>query len=146
VTVEGDHVTGIRRDPDDPLSRGAICPKGVALADLHHDPDRLRAPLRRTKSGWEPVGWNDALELAARRLRSIRQAHGPDAVALYRGNPTSHNYELMLFQQDFVAALGSRNVYSAISMDVLPHLLVASWMYGHQFLMPVPDLDRARFV
>jgi anaerobic selenocysteine-containing dehydrogenase len=146
VTVEDDRVTGIRGDPDDPLSRGAICPKGVALADLHHDPDRLLAPLRRTESGWEPIAWTDAIELAASRLRSIRQAHGPDAVALYRGNPTSHNYELMLFQQDLVAALGSRNVYSAISMDVLPHLLVASWMYGHQFLMPVPDLDRAGFV
>jgi anaerobic selenocysteine-containing dehydrogenase len=146
ITVEGDRVTDVRGDPDDPLSRGAICPKGVALADLHHDPDRLRVPLRRTGSGWEPIAWDDALDLVATRLREVRQAHGNDAVALYRGNPTSHNYEVMLFQQDFVEALGTRNVYSAISMDVLPHLLVASWMYGHQLLMPVPDLDRARFV
>ncbi|MCP4007060.1 MAG: molybdopterin-dependent oxidoreductase, partial [bacterium] len=132
VKVEGDRVTEIRGDSEDPLSRGAICPKGVSLGDLHHDPDRVRAPLRRTESGWEPIGWTEALDLAASRLRSIQAAHGPDAVALYRGNPSSHNYELILFQQDFVAALGSRNIYSAISMDVLPHLLVASWMYGHQ--------------
>jgi anaerobic selenocysteine-containing dehydrogenase len=146
VTVEGDRVTGIRGDPEDPLSRGAICPKGVALADLHHDPERLRAPLRRTGSDWEPIGWTDALDLVASRLRAIQEAHGHDAVALYRGNPSSHNYELMIFQQEFVAALGSRNVYSAVSMDVLPHLLVASWMYGHQLLMPVPDLDRTRYM
>jgi anaerobic selenocysteine-containing dehydrogenase len=146
VKVEGDRVTEIRGDSEDPLSRGAICPKGVALGDLHHDPDRLREPLRRVGSGWEPIGWNEALDLAASRLRSIQAAHGPDAIALYRGNPSSHNYELILFQQDFVAALGSRNIYSAISMDVLPHLVVASWMYGHQLLMPIPDLDRTRFM
>lgn len=146
ITVEGDRVTGIRGDSDDPLSRGALCPKGVALGDLHHDPDRLREPIRRTELGWEPIGWNDALDLVASRFRSIQAAHGPDAVALYRGNPTSHNFEVMLFQMDFVAALGSRNNYSAISMDVLPHLVVASSMYGHQGLLPVPDVDRTRFM
>jgi anaerobic selenocysteine-containing dehydrogenase len=146
ITVEGDRVTGIRGDSEDPLSRGAICPKGVALGDLHHDPDRLREPIRRTESGWEPIGWTEALDLVASRFRSIQATHGPDAVAFYRGNPTSHNFEVLLFLSDFVAALGSRNNYSPISMDVLPHLVVASSVYGHQGLMPVPDLDRTRFM
>src|SRR5690348_16218616 len=39
------HVTSVRGNPDDPLSRGHICPKGVALADVYEDPDRLRTPM-----------------------------------------------------------------------------------------------------
>ena len=45
VTVENDRVTKIRPNPDDVWSRGYICPKGTTLGHLHHDPDRLRAPL-----------------------------------------------------------------------------------------------------
>ncbi|MGB1013378.1 MAG: molybdopterin oxidoreductase family protein, partial [Nannocystaceae bacterium] len=61
VTVEANRVTAIRGDHKDPLSRGHICPKALALKDLQEDPDRLRTPLRRTKSGWEPMDWGDAL-------------------------------------------------------------------------------------
>lgn len=52
VHVEGDRVIRIEGDPADVLSKGYICPKGTALADLHHDPDRLRAPMRRVGDGW----------------------------------------------------------------------------------------------
>ena len=48
VEVDGDEILGIRGDPADPLSRGYMCPKGAALADLHTDPDWLRQPMRRT--------------------------------------------------------------------------------------------------
>src|SRR5687768_7636179 len=52
IDVEGDRVVGIRGDEADPFSRGYICPKATALADLHHDPDRLRRPLVRERAGW----------------------------------------------------------------------------------------------
>ena len=42
ITLEDDRVTRIAGDPDDPLSRGHICPKAVALQDIQSDPDRLR--------------------------------------------------------------------------------------------------------
>ena len=55
LTVEGDgpsaRVTAVRGNPADPLSRGYICPKGVSLADVHADPDRLRTPVRRVGTG-----------------------------------------------------------------------------------------------
>ncbi len=52
---DGPHVTAVRGDPDDPLSRGHICPKGVALPDLHEDPDRLRRPVRRIGDRWQEI-------------------------------------------------------------------------------------------
>ncbi|MEZ4316173.1 MAG: molybdopterin oxidoreductase family protein [Myxococcota bacterium] len=141
VTVEGARVTSIRGDAADPLSRGHVCPKAVALQDLHTDPDRLRGPIRRTDSGWEPLGWTEAFDLVAERLRAVQQAHGRDAVAVYQGNPTIHNLGAMLFAPDFVRSLRTRNRFSATSADQLPHQFVAWLLYGHQLAMPIPDLD-----
>ena len=47
VEHDGERVLSVRGDAEHPLSRGHICPKGVALADVQNDPDRLRRPLRR---------------------------------------------------------------------------------------------------
>ncbi|MBK1700775.1 molybdopterin-dependent oxidoreductase [Thiococcus pfennigii] len=145
-TVEGDRVTRVRGDRDDPLSRGFMCTKGAALPELHEDPDRLRRPLRRTTTGWEEIDWPTALDCAAAGLRAVKRAHGPDAVAVYRGNPNAHNLGLLLFGHGVIRALGTRNIYSPTSMDQLPHMLVGLRMYGHQLLMPVPDLDRTDFL
>ena len=77
LTIEDGRVTGIRGNPDDPLSRGYICPKGVSMADVHDDPDRLRRPIRRvgrrTDATWEEIGWDEALDLVADRLAATDQ-------------------------------------------------------------------------
>ncbi len=137
-------VLSIKPNRDDVLSRGHICPKAVALKDLHEDPDRLRTPLRRTASGWEEISWAAAFDEIERASAAIRAQHGNDAVAIYAGNPTVHNLGAMLGIGDFIRALRTQNLYSATSVDQLPHM-VASWaMFGHQFLMPVPDVDRTQ--
>ena len=56
VKVRGTEIVSIRGDDADPFSRGHICPKAVAIKDVHEDPDRLRQPVRRTASGWEKIG------------------------------------------------------------------------------------------
>ena len=137
-------VVSIKPNRDDVLSRGHICPKAVALKDLHEDPDRLRRPLRRTASGWEEVGWDEAYDDIEARLAAIRARAGRDAVALYAGNPVVHNLGAMLGIGDFIRALRTRNFYSATSVDQLPHMLAAQQMFGHQFLVPVPDVDRTQ--
>ncbi|RBM19349.1 dehydrogenase [Prauserella sp. PE36] len=142
VTVERDRVTDIRGDEADPLSRGYICPKATALADVHHDPDRLRTPLVRFGDEWVETSWPAAFELVAAGLREVRERHGKDALAVYQGNPSAHNFGLLTYGLPFFRALGTRNLYSATSVDQLPHMLAALEMFGHQLLMPVPDIDR----
>jgi anaerobic selenocysteine-containing dehydrogenase len=146
IEVEGDRILAIRGDADDPFSRGHICPKAVALQDVHEDPDRLRRPLRRTASGWEEIGWDEALDEAARRLAAIQKEHGRNAVAVYQGNPTVHNHGSILFGQVFLRSLGSRSRFSATSVDQLPQMLASLLMFGHQLLLPVPDVDRTDFL
>jgi len=146
VEVEGDQILSIRGDEDDVFSRGHICPKAVALKDLHEDPDRLRRPLRRRGSDWEEIGWDAALDLAAERLLEVQRNHGRHAVAVYQGNPTVHNYGALLYGQMLVRALGTRSRFSATSVDQLPHMLASLLMFGHQLLFPVPDVDHTSFL
>lgn len=144
VEHEDGRVLGIRGDPDDPFSRGHVCPKAVALQDLHHDPDRLQAPVRRDGDRWIPIGWDEAFDTVARQLQTVQRTHGNDAVAVYLGNPTAHSLGALLFAPPFVRALRTRNRYSATSVDQLPHHVVATLMFGHGLLIPIPDLDRTQ--
>src|SRR6266568_3698937 len=146
IEVEGERILSIRGDKDDPFSRGHICPKAVALKDVHEDPDRLRRPLRRTAGGWVEVGWGEALDEAAERLAAVQKAHGRNAVTIYQGNPVVHNHGSILFSQLLLKSLGSRSRYSATSVDQLPQMLASLLMFGHQLLLPIPDLDRTDFL
>src|SRR6185503_16632992 len=142
ISVEGDRVVDIRGDDADPFSRGYVCPKATALADLHTDPDRLRRPMVREGTTWRELDWEQAIELVATRLRDIRRAYGKHAIAAYQGNPTAHNLGLLTYGQLLLRTLGTKNLYSATSLDQLPHMLAALLMFGNQILMPVPDIDR----
>lgn len=145
-TADDGRIERIRGDQDDPLSRGHICPKAVALQDLHTDPDRLRAPVRRTGDGWEQISWEEALDAAAAGLRGVQDRHGGDAVAVYLGNPTVHSLGAILYAPFTVRALRTRNRFSATSVDQLPHHFAAWAMLGHQLLMPIPDIDRTDYL
>ena len=130
----------------DRLSRGHICPKAIALQDIHADPDRLRTPVRRTENGFEPISWEDAFDLIESKLMPIRQEHGDDSVALYLGNPTVHNSGALLFQKYLKQSLNTRNRFAATSVDQLPHHLAASLMFGHGLLIPIPDIDNTDYM
>ena len=99
IEHDGEKVISIRGDKQDPLSRGHICPKAIALQDIYDDPNRLRTPMRRNGTEFEPISWEEAFALVETKLTSIRQAHGNDAVAVYLGNPTVHNSGALIFQK-----------------------------------------------
>lgn len=139
-------IQSIKGDPQDSFSRGHICPKAVALQDIQNDPDRLRQPMRRIGSQWQPIGWDEAFALVAERLAAIQAAHGANAVGIYQGNPSVHNYGLMTHSNYFLGLLKTRSRFSATSVDQLPHHLVSMQMYGHGLLLPVPDIDATDFM
>ena len=142
VTVDDDRVTDVRGDKDDPHSKGFLCPKARALGDLHHDPDRLRRPVVRRGDDWVEVGWDEAFDLVASRLRDVRRRHGRDAVAVYQGNPSAHNLGLLTIGQLLFRGLRTHSLFSASSVDQLPHMVASYLMFGHQWMLPVPDIDR----
>ena len=67
--VEDNRILSVRADEDDVFSRGYVCPKGIAIADIHADVDRLRRPVRRNAAGeFEEISWDAAFDLVASRL------------------------------------------------------------------------------
>ncbi|NIK56077.1 molybdopterin-dependent oxidoreductase [Kribbella shirazensis] len=146
VTVENGRVTDIRGDESDPLSRGHICPKAVALRDLQDDPDRLTTPVRRTPDGWQQISWEAAYEIVVGKLTGIQKEHGRNAVGVYLGNPNVHSLGALTHLPTMVRQLRTRNRFSATSIDQLPHMLASYLLYGHQLMVPVPDIDRTSYL
>ncbi|MFO0547266.1 MAG: molybdopterin-dependent oxidoreductase [Polyangiaceae bacterium] len=146
VRHDGKRIHAIRGDADDPFSRGFVCPKVMGLKEIHEDPDRLKRPLLRKNGSLVEVSWGEALEFVGGRIAELQRAHGKDAVAVYTGNPLGHSYAGVLYALLFGQVLGTRQRYSAQSVDALPRLLTVYQMYGNQALLPVPDLERTDYL
>lgn len=143
VVIEHDtkQVLSIKGDKEDPLSKGHICPKALALKDFHDDPDRLHTPLLKTPQGWKQISWHRAFDVAAKRITEIQNEFGQDAIGCYFGNPNVHHHGNMLFLEGLQKALKTKNQFSATSNDQLPHMRANYEMFGHQGMFPVPDID-----
>jgi formate dehydrogenase len=147
ATVEDGRLVKVRPDPDHPLSAGFACPKGIAMADVQNDPDRVVHPLKRKADGsYERVTWPEALDDIATRLKRIVEAHGGDAVGWYMGNPGAFSYSHPLWVKGFLDALGSPHSYTASSQDVSNRFAASWFLYGSPFLVPIPDLARTDFL
>ncbi len=146
VEHDGQNVESIRGDSHDPFSRGHLCPKALGLKDIHEDPNRVLYPMKRVDGRLVRTTWEDALSLVARRFAEIQRRHGKDAIGMYGGNPLGHSYAGTLGFVLFHAVVGSKNRYSATSVDALPRLFATYHLYGNQALLPVPDLARTDYL
>lgn len=142
ITVRDRQVVAIRGHAADVFSAGYLCPKGVALKDLHEDPDRLRTPLIRRNGRHEPATWDEAWAEIARRLAPIQQVHGRDAVGLVVGNPAAHKIGLLSTIPRLAKGLGTRNVFTAATLDQMPRHVSSGLLFGHWMSVPVPDIAR----
>ncbi len=138
----GEKQISITPDKLDPFSRGSMCPKAPVLGPLHYDGSRLKYPVQRKGDKWERISWGEAYDTIEREFNRLRSDHGDDSIASYLGNPIVHNLGMLLFVKTLTKAIGSKNVFSATSMDQLPHHFAAHFMFGHEFRIPVPDIDR----
>ena len=150
IETDGTEIVSIKGDKNDPLSRGHICPKAVALRDIHEDPDRLKKPVKKTThdngdTSWEEISWEEALDTTARELARTITEHGVNGVGIYLGNPSVHNYGMMTHQGNLFRHIRTNNRFSATSVDQLPHQLASLWLFGHKLLLPIPDVDNTDY-
>jgi anaerobic selenocysteine-containing dehydrogenase len=135
-------VIRIRGDREDVFSQGYLCPKGPALAHLHEDPDRLRRPLIRRGDEHVEVDWDEAFARVSELLTPVIEQHGRDSVAVYLGNPSAHSLSAMTFNRALLSAVGTRQRYSASTVDQMPKHVSCGLTFGSPAAIPVPDLDR----
>ncbi len=145
-TNEQGEVESIKANPQDVFSQGAYCPKARGLKDLYEDPDRLRTPLKRVNGRFEEISWTQAFDEIATKIKRLQGQYGKSSLAIYAGNPNVHNFGNILLLPMFLRSLGTKNRFSATSVDQLPHMLVAILMFGHQLLLPIADVDHTDFM
>lgn len=145
--MDAGEVIAIRGNRDHVLSRGHLCPKAIGLMELHSDADRLRKPLLRRPSGkLVSASWDEAFAVIDQRLTAIIDRHGTDAVALYLGNPVAHDFATTLYASALMRTLGSRNVYTANTVDAMPKFVSCQLMFGGMYTVPLPDIDRCSYL
>jgi anaerobic selenocysteine-containing dehydrogenase len=142
IRTEGDRVTRVRGDRADVWSKGYICPKGSALAHLHHDPDRVREPMVREGDTWREVTWDEAFARCAELLQPIVAEHGIRAVTAYIGNPAVHNYSLSRYTGALAGIPQMPVIWSAGTVDQWPKNLACAQMFGNPWAIPIPDVPR----
>lgn len=145
IEHENGEILSIKGDKDDPFSRGHICPKALALKDIYVDKNRLKSPVKRFGEDWREISWENAFAEIAEKIDKIQTKYGRNAVAVYQGNPSVHNFGTLLNSGLLLKSLRTQNNFSATSVDQLPHHFAAWTMLGHPLLMPIPDLDRTDF-
>jgi anaerobic selenocysteine-containing dehydrogenase len=146
LNVEDGRVVRVRGDRDDVYSAGHLCPKGVSLGHVNHDPDILTAPQLRDGSQWSSASWDDAFALIDAQLGSVIDRYGQEGVALYFGNPVSHSMALSFYIAALIAAVASPNVYSTMSLDSVGRRYAAGLMFGSPQSLAVPDIDRTSYM
>ncbi|EFG79430.1 molybdopterin dinucleotide binding domain protein [Mycobacterium parascrofulaceum ATCC BAA-614] len=142
IHVDGGRVTGIRGNRDDVWSRGHICPKGVSLAALHDDPDRIRRPMIKVDGQWREVSWDAAFRRCTELLTPVIEKYGIGAVTAYTGNPLAHSFSLARYAGVLMGMSGMPVTYSPGTVDQWPKNLSSHLMYGLWWNFPVPDIER----
>ena len=145
IHVEGDQVTAIRPDKDDVWSQGFVCPKGAMLGALHHDPDRVRAPMIREGATWRTVGWHEAFVRCEELIAGVLARHGKQALTAYIGNPTAHSIHLSRYVGLFIGMAQLPTLYSAGTVDQWPKNVACMLMYGNMWWIPTPDIQRTDY-
>lgn len=144
VDVEGDRITAVRGDVDNPISEGYTCPKGRSEADRIHHPDRLLECQSRIDGELKPVATAAAIDEMGEKLKRIIAEHGPNSVAVYSGcggHRTSAGGPWWVGK--WLEALGSRSMYTSYTIDS-PALSIAHHrLFGALMPFSTPDIENS---
>lgn len=135
-------IVAVTGDPDNPVSQGYTCSKGRASGDLHHHPARLDAPLlgRAADGARRAADWTAALDHVAGELRRVIGESGPSAVAAYRASGWGFDFPGAMVSDRFFRALGSDQIYSAITIDGPNKVYVPESIAGATLPWSTPDV------
>ena len=142
VTHDGDRVVKVQGDRDHPVSQGYTCPKGRALGELHHHPQRLDGPLLRRNGRLEPVTWDELLDDLAAKLRPLLDGHGPAAVGAYFGTAAVFDANLYWAGARFLRQLGSPSKFTSGTIDAPSYPVVRRLMAGVGWIFHSIDFER----
>ena len=138
-------MVAVHGDADHPFSHGYTCPKGRALPQLHHHPDRLERPQMRIDGTLRDTTWEACLDDLGAKLRDTIDQHGPESVGINFGTGVGMDAVGYRIAQSLHAAIGTPAKFSPLTIDGTAKVLMAELMGGSSALTGRPDYDNATF-
>ncbi|MFH1491374.1 MAG: molybdopterin-dependent oxidoreductase [Pseudomonadota bacterium] len=142
VHRSADGEVSVKGDPDHPANRGQLCPKAFAIPELIRGKNRITTPMKRKKSGFERISWDEALKIAADTLGDIRSKYGPLSLARCAGAPVSFHCRDGFRQ--FTGEFGSPNFTSPASLCMAPRFTAFHAVLGET--RAEADFERSNLV
>jgi anaerobic selenocysteine-containing dehydrogenase len=140
VLTDGERITKVRGDRDNPKSQGYLCNKAARIPFYAHHRDRLASPLRRrADGGFDEIDWDTAISEIAARLRDLVDSHGGKSLALYGGGGQG-NHAGGAYATGLLRALGSHHVFNALSQEKTGDFWVNGHMFGSQTCHTAEDV------
>ena len=90
LKVKDGRIVGVEGDPEHPISQGRLCTRCLSLPEYVYSDKRVTTPLRRAREDrgfdkWEPITWDEAMDLIEENVRRIQKDYGNEAVAVFQG-------------------------------------------------------------
>ena len=145
VDAAANRVVRIRADKENPGSWRDICNKGLSAHEVVEHPQRLRFPMKRVGDRYGRVSYEEAVEGVAADLRRIMDAHGPDAIGSYIGNPVGFGSDIVC-ALGLIDGIGTRSRFSASSLDQNNQHVVSEALFGYTFVPLSPDIDSCDYL
>ncbi len=146
VTVEDVVIAKIRGDETHALSRGYTCAKGRSLGVLHHDDRRLNQPSVGRGDSRTLSDWDDALDDVADRVSASLTEHGPDSIAMYLASGSAFDTAGRRTAERFLTLIGSKQKYTATTIDTPSKPLIAELVGGWSGLTPLWDHESSKLL
>jgi anaerobic selenocysteine-containing dehydrogenase len=139
VHIENGMVSSIEGDPDSPVNRGKLCTKGLASLEYLYHPDRLKYPLKRAgergRGKWQPISWEEALNIISSELTKAKRDCGAESVAFIDGSAKGLQDAVL---RRLANAFGSPNIVSTDHICFVPRKSASVITYG---FYPIPDYE-----
>ena len=129
VRLEDGRIVDITGTREHAVNRGRLCPQARASIEMTYDPARLSYPQRRTRSGWQRLSWDAALDEIAGRLSALKQQVGAQAFAAYQGRALLQ-FIKMGWPRRFLNLYGSPNLVRNDHMCSYPSIVAEKLTYG----------------
>jgi anaerobic selenocysteine-containing dehydrogenase len=131
VYVQNNRVIKLEGDPNSPITRGKMCPKGMASIEHMYHPDRIKHPMKRVgKRGegrWQRITWDEAYEILCAKLKDLRETYGPESIAIAQGTGRYHFQHTIRFAH----ALGTPNwIEPGTAQCLIPRIISSILTYG----------------
>ncbi len=96
VHVEDGKVTKVEGDPEHPITKGALCPRCLAMTEYLYHPDRIIYPMKRAKEDrgldkWEQISWDEAIDIVTGEAKRIIDNYGAEAIMVFGGTGREGN-------------------------------------------------------